>query len=120
MTRARLFCIDPLDDEPVKVRPPPPMPTARVLDVEPPPVAVACPHTDLELLDAIMASPARLTAAETRAFGGMRSRMRARRVVALSYAQRSWAQEVAARLGFDVDAPDGWRETAADVRRNGH
>jgi hypothetical protein len=120
MTRARLFTIDSLDDEPAKVRPPPPMPTARVFAAESPPVAVASPRTDLELLDTIMSAPTRLTVVESRAFGGMRESMLARRVVALSYAQRSWAQEVAARLGFDVEAPDGWRETHAVVRRNGH
>jgi len=84
------------------------------------PVAVASPRTDRQLLDAIMSTPARLTAAESRAFGGMRESMLSRRLLALSYAQRSWAQEVAARLGFDVEVPGGWRETAAEVRRSGH
>lgn len=92
------------------------MPTTRVPAVELPPVAVVSPRTDLEVLDAIMSAPTRLTAAESRAFGGMRESVRARRVVALSYAQRSWAQEVAARLGFDVASPDGWRETHDAVR----
>jgi len=84
------------------------------------PVAVASSRTDWQLLDAIMSTPTRLTTAESRAFGGMRESMLSRRLYALSYAQRSWAQEVAARLGFDVDSATGWRDTHDAVRAIPH
>jgi hypothetical protein len=96
-----------------RVRPPPPLPPAKSVSFELAPVVVVSPRTDLEVLDAIMSDPTRLTTAEARAFGGMRQYVTRS---PLSYAQRSWAQEVAARLGFDVESPKGWREAHAAVR----
>jgi hypothetical protein len=120
VNRAHMY-IDEIEqlEQSAKVRPAPPLPRAGTLAVaSSPPVPTKAPRTDLEVLDAIMSAPERLTTVESKAFGDMRRRMASRLLYALSYAQRSWAQEVAARLGFDVVAPDrdGWRETAADIR----
>ena len=105
------------DDEPdTRVRPAPPLPAIRAIDTAPPIRVVACPRTDLEVLDAALSAPERLTLREQQSFGSMRRSMIARSLLALSYAQRSWAQEVAARLGFDVDAPTGWRGTQDQIR----
>lgn len=122
MQSRRALYIDELEDleQSSKIRPAPPVPPTRAFVASPPPTPVPtkAPRTDAELLDAIMSVPARLTTVESRAFGEMRRRMASRLLYALSYAQRAWAQEVAARLGFDVEAPDrdGWRETAAGIR----
>ena len=75
------------------------------------------PETDRELLDAILSVASGPNADERRAFDGMRNQMAAGRIQALSYSQRAWAQQVAARLGFDVESPTDWRETAREIRQ---
>ena len=104
----RLFTTESLDDEPTKVRPPPPMPAPRILTAPLLPTVAALPRSDLEALDANRcesSKPERLTTVESRAFSGMRNKMSARPLYALSYAQRSWAKEVAARLDLEVSRP---------------
>lgn len=109
--------VDADELEPVRVRPPPAMPNPIApTKHEARPAAVNSPRTDVEILDAIVSKHEQLTAKERRAFDGMRARMRSRTIFALSYAQRAWAQEVAARLGFDVETPGEWRETAKALR----
>jgi len=102
------------------VRPPPPAPAPRsALPVQQPlHQPTNAPRTDLELLEAIMSRRARLTTEEARSFDGMLYRLRTQWTFALSYSQRAWAQEVGARVGLDVDAPEGWREVAAELRRS--
>jgi len=64
-----------------------------------------------------MSRRSRLTTEQARSFAGMLDRLRAGWIRALSYSQRAWAQEVAARVGLDVETPEGWREVAAELRR---
>lgn len=93
-----------------RVAPRPSMPVAQELATStiPSPAAATSPRSDRELLDALMAARERLTANESRAFGDMHARFVARRLRALTFAQRVWAQEVAARVGLDVEAPGYW------------
>lgn len=115
MTRVRLSSgevLDANDLEPARVRPPPPMPTPMAAAPTSAPMVKLSPRSDVEILDAILSATARLTLRERDAFAGMRHRV----AYGLSYAQRSWAQEVAARLGFDVTSPTGWRDTHDAVR----
>ena len=84
------------------------------------PVAPPSPRagrTDLELLEALAAVPERLSSNERRAFKNMLERFQLGAVKALSFAQRAWAQEAAARAGLGELAVDDWRETAAELRR---
>jgi len=110
--------VDEEEIEPAQVRPPPPAPAARAATSTAAPAPSSSPRTDLELLEALVLQRAHLTIDEHRAFGGMLDRLRAGWIRALSYPQRAWAQEVAARVGLDVDAPDDWRETAAELRHD--
>jgi hypothetical protein len=105
--RAHLY-IDELEtlERTAKVRPAPPLPQPRALVVaSSPPVPTKAPRTDVELLDAILSAPERLTTSERKAFQGMRNRFGSVLPASLSYAQREWAQRVAARLGFEIDVP---------------
>jgi hypothetical protein len=91
------------------VRAPPPVPAAKALMVASECiVAVQCPQTDHEVLDAVMSVSDKLTDAERKAFGNMRTLLVAGRIRHLEWKQRTWAQKVAARLGFDVDDPGEW------------
>jgi hypothetical protein len=116
--RIRLLSGEVVDAPSTQVRPPPPMPVAKAFVLGPAtPTVKQSPETDRELLDAILSAFCRLSAREQNAFGGMRQDMGAGRLNALSYSQRAWAQQVAARLGFDVEVPDDWRETAREIRQ---
>lgn len=108
--RIRLPSGEVVDAPSTAVRPPPPLPTPKPLVVPPERiVAVACPRTDRQLLDAIMSSkPQHLSAYERKAFGNMRRLMLEGRIQHLEFKQRAWAQRVAARLGFGVDDPGDW------------
>lgn len=107
--------VDPEDAAPVSVRHPPKAPTPRAPQS---PVntssVVARPQTDQQLLDAILSRPGDLTEHEKRAFIDMRASAAKR---PLSWSQQQWATEVAYRLGFDVDHPGNWRETAKEIKR---
>jgi hypothetical protein len=101
--------IDAEDLPSAAVRAPPPLPAAKTLVTAPERiVAVECPQTDREVLDAVMSVPGKLTERERKAFGEMRSLLTAGRIRHLEWKQRTWAQKVAARLGFDVDDPGEW------------
>lgn len=108
--------LDDDDEEPAKVRPPPPMPTAKMGLDPAAPVVVQAPRTDKQILDAIVSKAERLTDKERGSFKNMQKAMADGRIVALSFAQRAWAQEAAARLGFDVETPEDWRDTATKLR----
>lgn len=107
--------VDPEDASPVPVRRPPTAPTPRAPQS---PVntssVVARPQTDRQLLDAILSRPCDLTEHEKRAFADMRASVA---MNPLSWSQQQWATEVAHRLGFDVDHPGDWRETAKEIKR---
>jgi hypothetical protein len=70
------------------------------------------PRSDLELLEALEGRALSLDAGEREAFAGMLERLRNGRARFLTYPQRAWAQQSAARLGLDAKAPGGWQETA--------
>lgn len=107
--RIRLPSGEVVDAPSTAVRPPPSLPTPKPLVVPPERiVAVECPQTDREVLDAIMSKPERLAEHERKAFGNMRHLMLEGRIQHLAWKQRAWAQRVAARLGFDVDDPGEW------------
>lgn len=72
--------------------------------------------TDRQLLDAVCMANSRLAPHERRAFLDMRQRMHAGRMPALSYAQRAWLQEAAARIGLGAKEVDGWRQVAKGIR----
>lgn len=112
--------VDEEELEAAPVRPPPPAPAPRSATSAPTaaPAPSSSLRTDLELLEALVLQQSRLTIDEYRAFGGMLDRLRAGWIRALSYPQHAWAQEVAARVGLNVDAPDDWREVAAELRRD--
>jgi hypothetical protein len=74
---------------------------------------------DFDLLAQLCARGDRLQAREREAFADMHKRMGAGRLHALSFAQRAWAQEAAARVGLDVQAPADWRRVAAEVKGSG-
>lgn len=74
---------------------------------------------DRELLDAVCMAQSRLYARERTAFLDMQRKMRDGRIRLLSYGQRSWLQEAAARIGLGEKAVEGWRQVAKDIRGEG-
>ena len=66
---------------------------------------------DRELLDAVCMASSRLYPKERTAFLDMQKRGRP-----LSYAQRAWLQEAAARIGLGEKEVEGWRKLAKDIR----
>lgn len=102
-----------------RVRPPPRAPVPRAARPCPRVASpLPAPRTDLELLEALAHRRAALGDHEWAAFGRMLDGMRRGAIRSLSYAQRAWAQEVAHRIGLDVDHPGDWREVAAELRRD--
>lgn len=72
---------------------------------------------DRNLLDAVCNAGSRLTPRERTAFGDMQQRMHAGRIHVLSYAQRAWLQEAAARVGgLGAKDVEGWRAVAKGIR----
>jgi hypothetical protein len=101
--------IDAEDLPSAAVRAPPPLPVAKTLSIpQERIVAVECPRTDREVLDAVMSVSGKLTNSERKAFGEMRTLLVAGRIRHLEWKQRTWAQKVAARLGYDVEDPVDW------------
>ena len=72
--------------------------------------------TDRWLLDTVCKASSRLYPRERAAFLDMQKRMAAGRLHALSYAQRAWLQEAAARLGLAVSDPGDWRKEARAIK----